>query len=141
MELWHIKPAGGVKPSVRVTDIEVVGAQAAKSRRWFSDPDFFVQMSARYILRNAPVLTVVDGDSALLTALLSPKSEQNPWTLVEAKPVVRGEIVVAQPGLSWSALESRLAKNDLSAVQTRDLLCVLDDAVGSLAVARTVCSP
>jgi hypothetical protein len=140
VELWHVKPGGGAKPSVRVTDIEVVGAQAAKSRRWFSDPDFFVEMSARYIRQTAPVLSVVDGDGDLLTALLSPRSEQNPWTLLDDKPVVRGEIVVAQPGLSWSALESRLTNNELSAVQIRDLLCVLDDAVGSLANTRTVCS-
>lgn len=141
VELWHIKPGGGAKPSARVTDIEVVGAQAAKSRRWFSDPDFFTEMSARYVHGNRPVLTVVEGDGDLLTDLLSPKSEQRPWTLLDAKPVIRGEIVVAQPGLSWSTLETRLAENDLSAVQIRDLLCVLNDAVGSLAVTRTVCSP
>ncbi|THI99050.1 DEAD/DEAH box helicase [Nocardioides sp.] len=141
VELWHVKPAGGAKPSARVTDVEVVGAQAAKSRRWFSDPDLFTEMSARYVHGKSPVLTVVDGDDGLLTELLSPRSEQRPWTLLDARPVVRGEIVVAQPGLSWSKLEAKLATNDLSAVQIRDLLCVLDDAVGSLAVTRTVCAP
>jgi superfamily II DNA or RNA helicase len=140
MDLWHLKPSGGAKASVRVTDIEVVGAQAAKSRRWFTDPEFFVEMSRRLRGEASPRLTILHGDEDLLKSLLEEPTEGAPWTLVGARPVVRGEIVIAQPGLSWGALGADLTNNHLSAVQIRDLLCIFDDAVGSLATTRVVCS-
>lgn len=137
-EFWHVKPAGGA-PSVRVTDFEVVVAQAIKSRRWFTDPSVWQEMSRR-LAGSGTKLTVVEGDAALLGRLLKPATEETPWTLIEASPALRGDVVIAQPGLSWTKLLTELAAEKLLATQVRDLLAVFHDAVGNLASPRLVCS-
>lgn len=140
MDLWHLKPAGGVEASVRVTDMEVVVAQAVKSRRWFTDASLWSEMSRRLNGTSAPPLTVLDGDPDLLAKLLATPTGEEPWTLAGSVPSPRGEIVIAQPGLSWALLESRLRANEQTAIQIRDLLAVFDDAIGNRATTRIVCS-
>jgi len=48
IELWHAKPASGTNPSVRVTDMQVVVAQAIKSRRWLTDRGLWKELADRY---------------------------------------------------------------------------------------------
>ncbi|MFC4613457.1 DEAD/DEAH box helicase [Cellulomonas algicola] len=152
LELWHLKPSMSRRLGTRVKDIELVGAQAAKSRRWFIDPGFYAELGAR-LRGKAPVVTVISGNVVMLHQLLAnpPKGRSRPGPLVAAAPPVRGEIVIVQPGLSWGLLKSRLdrdprslqqttSQDRLSAQQTRDLLSVVGDAVGNLADVRVVAS-
>lgn len=132
-EFWHVKPSGGSGASVRVTDLEVVLAQAAKSRRWFTDAGLWDELARRLNGLASPPLRIMSGDPDRLRTLLAPASEQDPWTLVTARPTLQGEIVIAQPGLSWGSLVQRLQTDDLAAIQIRDLLSVCNDAVGALA--------
>ena len=140
-EFWHVKPSGTADPSVRVTDIEVVGAQAAKSRRWFTDSGLWAEMAHRLNGLASPRLRVLDGDEDLLRDLLAPPTKEHSWTLTGSRPVLRGQIIVAQPGLSWGLLVARLRADDQFAIQVRDLLAVFDDAIGALAETIVVCSP
>lgn len=141
LELWHVKPSHGDTAGTRVTDIEVVGAQASKSRRWFTDPDLFTEMHARFTGKKPPRLTVIDGDEDLLGELLAAATDERPWTLASARPVVRGQIVIAQPGLSWGLLTQRASQgDDLSAQQVGDLLTSFAGTLGSLADALVLCS-
>lgn len=139
-QFWHVKPSGKPKPSVRVTDLEVVVAQAIKSRRWFADPGVWREMEGRLNGTKSPPLRVIDGDEELLGSLLLPPTDAQPWTLMGSAAALRGDIVIAQPGLAWGKFETKLQAHDLSATQVRDLLSVFNDAVGNLATTRVVCS-
>lgn len=47
LELWHSKAAANLTPSVRVTDMQVVTQQAAKSRRHVTDRDLWNRIGRR----------------------------------------------------------------------------------------------
>jgi hypothetical protein len=47
VDLWHAKFSGGSSSGVRVTDFEVVSAQAVKSRRWPTDRGLWSHLGAR----------------------------------------------------------------------------------------------
>lgn len=140
IELWHAKAAGGAGPSVRVSDMQVVVAQAIKSRRWLTDHGVWKQMSERYVGRVPPNLLLVDGDRKLLEVLLGNNSNHPSWSLMNRPMQLRGKVVIAQPGLSWSQLKAKVVENDLAATQVRDLLAVFDDALGALGESEIVCS-
>jgi hypothetical protein len=142
IELWHAKPADGRNASVRVTDMEVVVAQAIKSRRWLTDPGLWQEMADRYSGRSSPALKLIDGSSSegLLRALLGLVPGHPGWSLTNRPTQLRGTVVIAQPGLSWPQLEAAVERNDLSATQIRDLLAVFDDSLGGLGNSALVCS-
>jgi hypothetical protein len=137
--LWHAKPAGG-NPATRVTDIQVVVAQAIKSRRWLTDGGVWEEMGARLEGRVSPRLQVVDGSERLLRALLGCIPGHKSVSLSHRPYVLRGSVTIAQPGLSWTDLETKLRSEDQSATQVRDLLATFDDALGPLGDAAIVCS-
>jgi superfamily II DNA or RNA helicase len=143
IELWHAKPASGTNPSVRVTDMQVVIAQAIKSRRWLTDRGLWREMADRYSGLSSPALKLVDGSDSegLLRAVLGLIPDHRAWSLNERPAQVRGTVVIAQPGLSWTQLEAEVEQNDLSAIQIRDLLAVFDDSLGALGESALVCSP
>jgi hypothetical protein len=68
LELWHAKGAGGA-PSVRVGDLQVLLAQAIKSRRWATDRGLWVELGARLSGQKAPRLTVTG--TARLNSVIS----------------------------------------------------------------------
>lgn len=140
LQLWHVKPSGGAQPAARVTDLEVIVAQAIKSRRWFSDPEFWQLVLRRLDPGAAPRARVLDGDEDLLRRYLGPATAEMPWTLDSGRPVIRGGINIVQPGLSWNTFASRLQNNDQSAIQIRDLLTAFDDAVSTYAETSIMCS-
>ncbi|ORA76765.1 helicase [Mycolicibacter kumamotonensis] len=140
IELWHAKPAGAAFKSVRVTDMEVVVAQAIKSRRWLTDRELWREMADRYSGVSSPALTLIDGSEPLLRALLGLIPGHPNWSLSNRPFRLRGTVVIAQPGLSWNQLESGVEQDLLSAVQIRDLLAVFDDSLGGLADSVLVCS-
>lgn len=132
LELWHAKGSKEDVPAVRVGDMQVVVAQAIKSRRWLLDPTVWEELGRRLVGHSSPKIVVVDGDESLLRNLLGLNTNHPRWRLDLWTRPITGEVVIAQPGLSWGALEQRLESGDLSAQQVRDLLCVFDDAVGQL---------
>jgi superfamily II DNA or RNA helicase len=140
IELWHAKPAGGESKSARVADMEVVVAQAIKSRRWLTDRGLWDEMAARYSGRSSPALNLIDGSDRLLRALLGLVPGHPGWSLTKRPTQLRGKVVIAQPGLSWGQLEAGVEHNRLSAVQIRDLLAVFDDSLGALGDSEIVCS-
>jgi hypothetical protein len=76
----------------------------------------------------------------LLRALLGLIPHHPGWSLTNRPTQLRGTVVIAQPGLSWTQLGAKVERNDLSAIQIRDLLAVFDDSLGALAESRLVCS-
>lgn len=140
VELWHAKAAGGTAASVRVSDIQVVVAQAIKSRRWLTDRDLWQEMADRHEGNTSPKLKIVHGQEGLLKELLGLSQGDLGWSLINRPMQVRGKVVIAQPGLSWSQLERGVESNDLSATQIRDLIAVFDDSLGALGDAKIVCS-
>lgn len=141
LELWHAKPAGKANSSVRVTDMEVVAAQAIKSRRWLTDRGLWKEMADRYSGLSSPALKLIDGSERLLRALLGLVPDHPGWSLANRPIQLRGTVVIAQPGLSWTRLKAGVEQNRLSAIQIRDLLAVFDDSLGALGDSALVCSP
>jgi superfamily II DNA or RNA helicase len=143
IELWHAKPASKGKSSVRVTDMQIVIAQAIKSRRWLTDRGLWKEMGDRYSGLSSPILKLVDGSDSrgLLRALLGQIPHHPGWSLANRPTQLHATVVIAQPGLSWTQLETAVQQGDLSAIQIRDLLAVFDDSLGGLGDSELVCSP
>ncbi len=97
-------------------------------------------MGARLDGRVSPRLKVVEGSERLLRALLGCIPEHKSVSLAHRPYVLRGSVTIAQPGLSWTDFESKLASEDLSATQVRDLIATFDDSLGPLGDAAIVCS-
>lgn len=131
LELWHAKAAGGTSPSVRIDDLQVVVAQALRSRRWFTSTKFWGEIAARLTKQVKPYITVVDGsdDVAALEVRLGLKEEAQtvPWT--QSLPAVQGLIGIAQPGLGLGQFEEELENDPVppGADGLRQLLSVLAD--------------
>ncbi|WP_226350318.1 hypothetical protein [Pseudonocardia sp. ICBG601] len=140
LDLWHAKPSGGASPSVRVKDLEVVVAQAIKSRRWMTDAGFWQELLMR-IDGKAPRATLVAGGEFPLRILCGAEDRHFPRNFSRTRPRVRGKISIFQPGLGRESLEERMTTGELSAVQVRDLLAVFHDTVSTVAVASVWCSP
>lgn len=140
VDLWHAKFAGGTAPSVRVTDLQEVVAQAIKSRRWITDVGLWEQLGARMSGRASPRATVIDGNPALLEVLCGENSTWDRLSFRRTRPIVTGHVGIAQPGLSRQLLEEELGRvaPGQSAVQARDLLAVFHDSVSLVAPSITV---
>lgn len=140
IELWHAKASSKPNASVRVTDMQVVIAQAIKSRRWLTDRTLWNELGDRYCGRTSPPLKLIAGSDPLLRALLGLVPNHPAWSLANRPTRLRGTVVIAQPGLSWAKLQSQVEQNILSATQVRDLLAVFDDSLGSLGDSEIICS-
>ncbi len=129
VQLWHAKGAGGA-PAVRVSDMQVVVAQAIKSRRWITDTRFWNELGDRVEGTATPRARLVSGDRDLLLALCGKKRSWSKWSYDARRQRAAAEIWIAQPGLSRSQLEAALSQADppTSAMQVRDLLAVFHDA-------------
>jgi hypothetical protein len=130
IELWHAKFAGGVNPSVRSGDFEVVVSQGIKSRRWLKRRSLWTEIGNRLVGTSSPPIIVVDGsdDVTLLKSYLWRNDDDIefdgiPWTV--SFPNVRGTICIAQPGLSKDALIQKT--NEDAASSIIQLLTVLSD--------------
>ena len=141
VDLWHSKFAGGTSPGVRVTDFEVVSAQAIKSRRWPTDRELWRHLGARLLGTEAPTAHLVEGRRTQLEVFLGLRPT---WARVSAprrKPSIVGTISIVQPGLSASRLDADLAAGTNSAVQIAQLLTVFRDAVLAIAEPVVVAAP
>jgi superfamily II DNA or RNA helicase len=133
LELWHAKAAGGGSPSVRVTDLQEVLAQAIKSRRWATDRGLWQELGARLVGERFPRLIILEGSEVLLQVLCGRFPEHALFSFARYTPTVRCTIGIVQPGLSLSQLKQQLEVDPipLSAQQICELLTVWHDAVSA----------
>ncbi len=131
--LWHAKGAGNATVSVRVGDMQVVVAQAIRSRRSVTSRNLWDQIGKRLDGAESPVATLVNGSDPpdVLRRRLgldapSP-GEPEPWAV--RQPVVRATIGIAQPGLGTALLAAQLAESPVPAAaqSIRELFSVLSD--------------
>lgn len=139
IDLWHAKAAGGPNPSVRVTDLQEVIAQAIKSRRWITDPEFWEELDRRLTGVRSPAATLVEGRLSALRILCGHGDRSVAFN--KTRPVVTGRIGIVQPGLSLAALSTALlSRSSLSAKQSRDLLAVFHDSASQICETQVICS-
>lgn len=141
VELWHAKAASKATSSVRLKDMQVVIAQAIKSRRWATDRTLWSVLRDRYNGDDSPALTVVAGSPRLLSVLLGLTSHER-YSFVRYPPRLTCTIGIAQPGLSESKLRGQLSQTvvPVPAQQIRELLTVWHDAVNDIASLELVVS-
>lgn len=135
VELWHSKYAGGGSPATRVTDLEVVCAQAIKSRRWPTDRKFWDVLGRRFSGQENPRLVLVDGDEFTLRVLLGLEERWARFSLAQRRRSVEALVGIVQPGLSISCLRDRLpdpGADGNSARQIVQLLNSVRDAVSAV---------
>jgi superfamily II DNA or RNA helicase len=141
LELWHAQGAGG-DPRVRVGDLQVVLAQAIKSRRWATDRGLWSELGARLVGEKAPKLTVLEGREVLLEILCGRRPEHSLYSFARYTPILDCMIGIVQPGLSMSELKRQLALDPVppSAQQISELLTVWHDAVSETSALTIVAS-
>ncbi len=141
VELWHAKYAGGAAPSVRIGDIEVVAAQAIKSRRWPLDRGLWEELADRLSGESSPRLELVHGPSRTLEVLLGLQPRWRRLSLTVRRPSIDAHIAIVQPGLSKALLEDRLASEDAASIQIAQILNVVHDAVSPVGSTEVIASP
>jgi hypothetical protein len=131
--LWHAKASSGTNPGVRIKDFQEVTAQALRSRRWLTSTSLWSELAARLFAGASPPVTVVEEGSDSIEELRLRLGVGEgvdglvPWTL--GRPVVRGVIGIAQPGLSAAALGAQLVADPVpdGAEALRELFGLLTD--------------
>lgn len=133
LSLWHAKAANG-DPGLRVDDFQVVVAQAMRSRSRYNDPSLWNELRERVAGRQNPVATIVEGSSSELALRLhlgersqSGRVSRRSWLLT--RPLVQGEIGIAQPGLSTAALWAPSAARTETAQSLHQLFSVVADTI------------
>ncbi|MBA4179666.1 MAG: helicase [Anaerolinea sp.] len=129
--LWHAKFGAG-QPSVRIEDVQVVVAQALRSRRWFTDSRLWAELCARLVGESSPRATLVDGsdDPRRLLVYLGydPHNggrRRHSWR--RRTPIILSEVGIVQPGLSGSQHASQLAQRTASALGVQELIELFAD--------------
>jgi superfamily II DNA or RNA helicase len=143
VELWHSKFSQTGTPSVRVDDMQVVTQQAAKSRRHFTDRDFWKRLGRRIDGQEGPKAVLLSGPRDDLRALCGLDPTRTEESLADRAPTLDCLVGVVQPGLSLSALREALVRDPIptSAGQVREFLTFLDNAVRNQATVTVMCSP
>ncbi|HEY4684483.1 MAG TPA: DEAD/DEAH box helicase family protein [Dehalococcoidia bacterium] len=127
--LWHAKASTSREAGLRINEVQVVVAQAIRSRRWFPSLSLWSELGERLRERRNPKAVIVgEGDApALLDQYLgiAPPPDEDFRTWIQRPPIIRGRIGVVQPGLSKArALAER---NDGTESGVCQLIMVLDD--------------
>ncbi len=126
--LWHAKGAADAAPGLRVNEMQVVVAQAIRSRRWVQSLQLWPELASRIQGTSNPHAVQVGGDNPLyLRQLLGldPHPDEQFRSWIALRPPVRAEIGVVQPGLSKRLLVAQIAARDQTGIL--DLLDVLSD--------------
>lgn len=127
--LWHAKASARRDAGRRINELQVVVAQAIRSRRWFPSLNLWPELALRLTGQSSPPAIFQPGsdDPEYLHQLLGleprPDEEFVPWT--RRAPNIRGHIGVVQPGLSRT--EALDEPDDGTEAGVRQLLCVLAD--------------
>ena len=150
LEFWHAKAAGG-EPGVRITDLQVVTAQALRSRRFLPSRQLWGKFHKRLNRDEFPHLALVDGSDpeCFLRARLGFDHSRQPggwhrsWRVLQPKP--EAKIVIVQPGLSRQDILDQVASTSSPSSSANDALSLLDVfqdfAVAEGWTAEVVCSP
>ena len=150
LEFWHAKAAGG-EPGVRITDLQVVTAQALRSRRFVPSRQLWAKVHKRLNGDEFPYLALVDGSDPewFLRARLGFDHSRQPggwlrsWRVLQPKP--EAKIVIVQPGLSKQDIREQAASSSSPSNSANDALSLLnvfqDFAVAEGWTAEVVCSP
>lgn len=141
--LWHAKASGGSTPSVRVTDLQEVGTQAFKSRRWAGDAGLWTTLRRRYLGLESPTLNLLHGRARLFEALCGNVADHPRYSFDKYPPAVTCEIGIVQPGLSYGQLQRQMDQPSpsLASQQARDILTVCHDAIADIGELRLIASP
>ena len=137
LSLWHAKASAGLSPGLRVNDFQVVVAQALRSRSRYNNPSLWDQLRDRLTGREAPRAMLIPGSDSLARLLIHlgeprqrPGGRASPRDWTVSRPLVHGEIGIAQPGLGCSQL---LAAGPTAAGTTANslhqLFSVLSDSI------------
>jgi len=127
--LWHAKASASRDTGRRINELQVVVAQAIRSRRWFPSLNLWPELALRLTGRSSPAAILQPGsdDPEYLHELLGlapgPDEEFVPWT--QRAPNIRGHIAVVQPGLSRR--DALAEPEDGTEAGVRQLLSVLAD--------------
>lgn len=127
--LWHAKASASRNAGLRINELQVVVAQAIRSRRWFPSLNLWPELAMRLAGERRPAAVLQPGsdDPSYLMQLLelepAPHDDFVPW--VKRAPTIRGHIAVVQPGLSRQAALDE--PDDGSESGVRQLLSVLAD--------------
>lgn len=127
--LWHAKASASRDTGRRINELQVVVAQAIRSRRWFPSLNLWPELALRLTGQSNPAAILQTGsdDPEYLHQLLGlapgPDDEFVPWT--QRAPSIRGHIAVVQPGLSRR--DALAEPDDGTEAGVRQLLSVLAD--------------
>lgn len=135
LSLWHSKAAGG-DASLRVNDFQVVVSQALRSRAHYNDPQLWTRLRRCLMCRESPAATLVAGSDGLKRLLVylgeqRPGMDRRKLSWEHRSPLMRGEIGIAQPGLSRSALLHPKTTQIDTAESIHQLLSVFADTVAT----------
>jgi superfamily II DNA or RNA helicase len=131
--LWHAKAAGG-SPGLRINDLQVVVAQAIRSRRWFTSRSLWAELAVRLTGASRPAAEIVDGSSPreLLEERLGIRESSTlSWPILNPTP--RGLIGIVQPGISLTTLREALSSDapSATALGIRELMNTLVDTASA----------
>ena len=150
LEFWHAKAARG-RPGVRISDLQVVAAQALRSRRFLPKRQLWEKLYKRLNRDEFPHLTLVDGSDpeSYLRARLgfghSRHRDGCPRSWGVLHPIPEAKIVIAQPGLSMTEILNQTATTGSPSDSASDALSLLgvfqDFALAEGWTAEVVCSP
>lgn len=127
--LWHAKASASRDAGLRINELQVVVAQAIRSRRWFPSLNLWPELAMRLAGERRPTAFLQPGsdEPSYLMQLLdlepAPHDDFVPW--VQRAPTIRGHIALVQPGLSRRAALDE--PDDGSEAGVRQLLSVLAD--------------
>lgn len=130
VELWHSKASHNTSPGARVSDMQVVTVQAAKSRRFVTDRQFWVRIGRRLDGLEGPKMELIGGDPVDdLRALCGLIPERQKESIAEFPPQMQATIVLVQPGFDIEVLRRRLHAGEMAAGQVREFLVFLANAI------------
>ena len=136
---------------MRITDLQVVIAQALRSRRFIPSRQLWEKLHKRLSQCEFPYLTLVNGsdhERFLCARLGFNRSGQRSvwprsWRVLQPTP--EAKIVIVQPGLSKQDIREQAASTSAQSSSANDALSLLDVfqefAVAEGWTAEVVCSP
>lgn len=135
LDLWHSKYADGT-PGLRVSDFQVVVAQAIRSRSHYNDPKLWATLRDRLTHRKSPKANLVAGSDSMgrLLVLLGEQQggkDRRKRSWPATTPLVEGSIGIVQPGLSLAALQSPTSKQAPTASSLRELISVFESTMAA----------
>jgi hypothetical protein len=139
VELWHSKASHNPAPGARVSDMQVVTVQAAKSRRFVTDRQFWARVGRRLDGLEGPKMELISGDALDdLRALCGLIPDRERESIAEFPPQMQATVALVQPGFDIELLRQRLDDGEIAAGQVREFLVFLANAIQGTAQVEVV---